>query len=593
MDAGTAILIGMERASGDPTTATGRVAAGAGLRDALLTIAGLMTLLVLVELAVPSSSSVSAASVLDAVAVAAFTGTGLLAWRRRPHNRIGRLMVATATALLVAGMSDDDLPSLRFIGQVTESLPLAVLIHLLLAYPSGRLGGRAARTTVAAGYAITLGLQYPQGLVPPAAADVLWNVQAALGLITLVAAFALVSRRLATTPAGVRRHLAPFILAGCLMVAVVVGTLFVLHFDPEPAAADLAVLMQVAAVSVLPAAFVVGMLGGAFGRAGELEELALGIADASAEPALLDALAVRALGDPSARVRWTVDGALVGSDGRLVDPAAERTGSRGWCPIGPAGAPVGGLSYDRSLIADPAFVAGASAPLALAIDHRRLVVDLRAAVRQLDAAAGQVRESRRRIVVAADRERRRVAQDLHDGPQQRIVLIGIETQRIGRRADDVGFVRQVAGSVSEQLRLLLDELRSLVHGIMPGTLTERGLPAAIKVLADGVPVPVDVRIDPGIGRLPAEVESTGYFVVAEALANAVKHAAAGRIGVDVRIADGRLLVDVTDDGMGPGRGEPGFGLRSLADRVAALDGTVTLRPGATRGTTLRAEFACA
>ncbi|WP_395728399.1 histidine kinase [Nakamurella sp.] len=580
----------MSRASG---TTTERVIPGAGLRDALLGIAALMSLLVLVELAVPSTAAVSAASVLDAIAVAAYTVTGLVAWRRRPHNRTGRLMVAVAAGLLVAGMSDDDLPALRFVGQVTESLPLAMLIHLLLAYPSGRLDGRPARITVAAGYAVALGLQYPQRLLDPDAADTLWNVQAGLGLITLVAAFVLVSRRLATAPPPVRRHLAPFILAGCLMLAVVVGSLFVLHFDPEPDAADLAVLAQVAAVSILPAAFVVGMLGGAFGRAGELEELALGIADASAEPELLDALAVRALGDPSARVRWTVDGGLVAGDGRPVDPAAERTGSRGWCPIGPAGAPVGGLSYDRSLIADPALVTGATAPLALAMDHRRLVVDLRAAVRQLDAAADQLRDSRRRIVVAADGERRRIARDLHDGPQQRIVLIGIEAQRIGRRADDPGFVRQVSGTVSEQLRLLLDDLRSLVHGIMPGTLTERGLPAAIAVLAEGIPVPVEVRIDPGIRRLPAEVESTGYFVVAEALTNAVKHGAASRIWIGVRITGGRLEVDVTDDGVGPGSGEPGFGLRSLADRVAALDGTVTLRPGPGRGTTLRAEFACA
>jgi signal transduction histidine kinase len=292
-----------------------------------------------------------------------------------------------------------------------------------------------------------------------------------------------------------------------------------------------------------------------------------------------------------------VDGEFRGSDGRTgeapPDPVTEPAGSRGWWPIGPAGAPVGGLSYDGSLIADPALIAGTSAPLALAIDHRRLVVDLRTAVRRLDEAADQVRESRRRIVVAADAERRRIARDLHDGPQQRIVLIGIEAQRIGRRADDAQFVRQVAESVSEQLRHLLDDLRSLVHGIMPGTLTERGLPGAIKVLADGVPVPVDVRIDPGIGRLPAEVESTGYFVVAEALTNAVKHAAAARIRIGLRIAGGRLEVEVTDDGVGPGPAEPGFGLRSLTDRVAALDGTVALLPGPTGGTTLRAEFACA
>lgn len=577
---------------------------GTGLRDALLTIGGSMALLVVVELAVPTIDQAFAASVFDAVAVAAFTITGLVAWGRRPHNRIGRLMVAAAVALLVAGMSDDAVAGLRTVGEITESLPLAVLIHLLLAFPSGRVPRPAARLVVGAGYAVALGLQYPQRVVSPALADALWNVQATLGGLVLIAAFVLVSRQLATAPPLARRRLAPFVGAGCLLLAIIVGSLFVLHFDPDPGAADLAVLAQVGATTILPAAFLVGMLGGAFGRAGELEELALGIADASVEPALLDQLVIRTLGDPSARVHWRIDGVLVDSAGAQVNstdaPIGTPSGSgaqpapaRGWVPIGPADAPIGGLSYDRSLIADQALVAGTTGPLALAIDHRRLVVDLRAAIRRLDAAAEQVRDSRRRIVVAADAERRRIARDLHDGPQQRIVLIGIETQRIGRRADDPDFVRPLAERVSEQLRLLLDDLRSLVHGIMPATLADRGLPAAITVLAEGVPVPVELRIDPALGRLPAEVESTGYFVVAEALTNAVKHAAAGRIAVAVRTAGGRLEVTVTDDGVGPGPAEPGFGLRSLTDRVAALDGTVTLRPGPTRGTTLRAEFACA
>ena len=565
---------------------------GASLRDALLAIGGLMATLVLVELAVPATSRFSAASILDGITVAAFTITGLIAWQRRPHNRIGRLLVATALALWAAGTSDDLVPALRTIGEIVQSLPLAVLVHLLLAYPSGRLSGRAARVTVAAGYAVALLLEYPRYLVAPQAATVLSNVQAGLGLLVLIAAFVLVSRRLATAPGSLRRQLAPFVGADCAMLVIILGTLVVLHTEPAPPLADLATLIQVAAVSVLPAAFVVGMLGGAFGRAGELDELARGISEASADPALLDDLVVRALGDPSARVLWTAGHGVVDSAGAAIDTAADAAPDRGWWPIGPADRPVGGLSYDLSLIADPWLVATTAGPLALAVKNRRLVVDLRAAVRDLDAAAEQIRLSRRRIVVAADAERRRIARDLHDGPQQRIVLIGIEAQRIGRRAQDADFVRPLAEQVSEQLRQLLDDLRALVHGIMPATLTERGLPAGIAALAEQVPVPVDLRVDPTIGRLPAEVESTGYFVVAEALANAIKHAAPERITIDLRPAAGRLEISVADDGVGPGPAGPGFGLRSLQDRVAALDGTVTLQPGPTRGSILRAEFAC-
>ncbi|MFN8199767.1 MAG: histidine kinase [Nakamurella multipartita] len=565
---------------------------GTSLRDALLAVGTLMGALVFVELAVPSLSTVTAASVLDAVAVTAFTVTGLIAWRRRPHNRTGRLMVATAAALLVGGMNDDAVPALRVLGELAESLPLALLIHLLLAYPSGRLVGRAARVTAGAGYVIALVLQYPQRVIPPAASSVLWTVQAGLGLIVLISAFVLVSRRLAGSPPVLRRQLTPFIGAGCVMLAIVVGTLFVLHADPAPAVADLATLVQVAAVAILPAAFVVGLLAGAFGRAGELEELAHGIAQASADPTRLDELVVRALGDRSARVLWTAGPALVDSGGAVRDPVDGP--DRGWWPIGPAGAPVGGLSYDRSLIADTGLMATTSGPLALAIDNRRLVVDLRAAVRDLDAAVEQVRESRRRIVVAADAERRRIARDLHDGPQQRIVLLGIEAQRIGRRAGDADFVAPLAETISEQLRHLLDDLRDLVHGIMPATLAERGLPAGVAALTERVPIPVALHVDPTIGRMPAEVESTGYFVVAEGLTNAVKHAGAQAISVDVAVRGDRLAITVSDDGRGPGEHPtPGFGLRGLQDRVAALGGTVTLAPGPARGSILRAEFACA
>jgi signal transduction histidine kinase len=254
---------------------------------------------------------------------------------------------------------------------------------------------------------------------------------------------------------------------------------------------------------------------------------------------------------------------------------------------------VGALGYDRTLVADTSLVGSVAGPLALAIANQRLVVDLRSAVRDLDRAADEVRSSRRRIVTAADAERRRIARDLHDGTQQRIVLIGIEAQRIGRRADDPAFVRSVADQVSEQLRQLLDESRALVRGIMPATLQERGLAAGIAALAEQLPVPVRVQINGTLHRMPAEVESTGYFVVAEALTNATKHAAAKQVSVVLAARQGRLEIVVNDDGSGmEATAAAGFGLRSLQDRVAALDGTVTVESLPERGTTLRAEFAC-
>jgi signal transduction histidine kinase len=580
----------MTSAAGSPGRSASPTS-GVSLRDALIAIGVVIALLVLVELAVPSTSRASVAAIVDLVGVAAFSVTGLVAWHRRPHNATGRLMVATGVALWAASMQDDEIAVLRHAGELFDSLPLALLLHLLLAFPSGRLVGRASRVTVVAAYLVALVPPVVQDLIGPGslAATIGW-VQTTLGLTTLVATFVLASRRLARTTPVMRRQLLPFLGYGCLAVVLIGICIAITHTDVSDTVLEVVLVIQVALVSGIPIAFLVALTVGAFGRAGEVEEVARGISEASAEPGLLDDLMVRALGDRSARVLWSTGPEghdFVDSDGS----AYEVPEAGGWWPVG-SPAPVGALRYDQTLIADTGVVATIAAPLELAIDNRRLVVDLRSAVQRLDEAAGEIRTSRRRIVVAADAERRRIARDLHDGAQQRIVLAGLEVQRIGRRAEDPEFVRTMATQVSEQIRSLLDELRGLVQGIMPTTLQELGLEAGVTALADQMPMPVRVRVAEPLGRMDAEVESTGYFVVAEALTNAVKHAAAQQITVDLNAKDGRLEIIVTDDGRGLADSTPGFGLSSLQDRVAALDGTITLLPAPSRGTTLRAEFVC-
>jgi signal transduction histidine kinase len=560
--------------------------------DALVTIGVLMTALVLVDQAVPSTSRGSVAAVVDVASVAAFTVTGLVAWHRRPHNATGRIMVAAALALWAAALQDDEIEALRAVGVFLDSLPIAVLLHLLLAFPSGRISDRASRITAAVAYVVALVPAVIQRLVTsPDVQATLGSAQTVLGVATMVAAFVLALRRLSTAPAVLRRQLLPFLGYGCIAVVVIAIGVGVNHSAVSDTVLETVLLLQLTMICGLPVAFVVAMTVGAFGRAGEVEEVARGISEASAEPRLLDDLVVRALGDRSARVLWAVGPGrdrYVDSEGVLHDLASDR----GWWPIGAERPPHGALQYDQALVADPGFVATVAAPLDLALDNRRLVVDLRSAVQQLDDAAEALRTSRRRILVAADVERRRIARDLHDGAQQRIVLMGVEVQRLRRRAEDPELVRSVAARVGDQCRSLVEELRRLVQGIMPATLQERGLEAAVLALAEQMPIPVRVKVVGALDRMDAEVESTGYFVVAEALTNAVKHAEASAVAVTLSVHDGRLEVEVTDDGRGPADAAPGFGLRSLSDRVAALDGTLSLQPTASGGSTLRAEFVC-
>jgi signal transduction histidine kinase len=140
-----------------------------------------------------------------------------------------------------------------------------------------------------------------------------------------------------------------------------------------------------------------------------------------------------------------------------------------------------------------------------------------------------------------------------------------------------------------ELQTSLSELRELARGIHPAVLTDRGLEPALQALASRAPVPVTVDTN-STDRLPSSVESAAYFVVSEALTNVAKYARATQATVAVRRENGHVVVDVTDDGVGGADAAQGSGLRGLADRVAALDGTLSLDSPAGRGTHVHAEI---
>jgi signal transduction histidine kinase len=202
-------------------------------------------------------------------------------------------------------------------------------------------------------------------------------------------------------------------------------------------------------------------------------------------------------------------------------------------------------------------------------------------------ARADVAASRARIVAAADEERRRVVRDLHDGAQQRLVHTVI-TLKLARRALKRGDqVAPVLAEALDQAQRATEELRELVHGILPDVLVRGGLRAGVDALASRTPMPVQTDV-PG-GRLPAAVEATAYFVVAEALTNIVKHAGAKHATVKARVDGGTLALRVQDDGVGGARPE-GSGLLGLADRVAALGGEVRVESPAGSGTLVAASI---
>jgi signal transduction histidine kinase len=230
----------------------------------------------------------------------------------------------------------------------------------------------------------------------------------------------------------------------------------------------------------------------------------------------------------------------------------------------------------------------AAAAVSLALENARLQVELRA---QLE----EVRQSRARLVDAADNERRRVERDLHDGAQQELVTLLLSLQVTKTEALKHG-APATAAMVDENIAALmraLEELRELARGIHPTILTEAGLVPAILSLAERCPLPVKVTGDLGDGRLAPQLEAALYFVVAEAITNAVKHSKGRRICVAIGSGSGLATIEVSDDGAGGADLSLGSGLRGLSDRVAAVGGrlVVTSHPGT--GTTVHSEVPCA
>ena len=218
---------------------------------------------------------------------------------------------------------------------------------------------------------------------------------------------------------------------------------------------------------------------------------------------------------------------------------------------------------------------------------------LRSHVASLDAELlarlEELRASRARLVQAGDAERRRLERDLHDGAQSRLVGIAALLAQARKRVAPDAEAAALLDRAQAELGTSLGELRELARGIHPAVLTERGLEPALSALAARASVPVSIDTD-GAERLPAPVEIAAYYVVAEGLTNVAKYAQASEATVAVRRSAGLVTVDISDDGVGGADAGRGSGLRGLADRVAALDGTLSVDSPAGQGTRLHVEI---
>ncbi|MCU1573305.1 MAG: hypothetical protein JWO93_1387 [Micrococcaceae bacterium] len=573
-------------------------------RSLVAVLGGGVLLAVLLAALTPLDGSAGPVLLLLPAVFLVYVGTGLIAWRRRPSNAMGTLIVGAGAAMYLGNLWNTEIPLLESIGAVCSTLLLGVVVHLLHAFPSGRLHGRISVITVAAGYFAAVILQAPQylfgprGSTPmlivadlPQAAAVGLSVQRVVGAAVMLVTAVLLARRWFDADPRQRRALGPVYSYGTLVVvffpfsaALLEGT-----FGLPPAARG---FLQFAALGGIPVAFALGMLLGGFAKSGEIEELGtwFGVSGAGRQD-VSPALAAT-LGDPSLRVSyWAAEReAYVDAGGRTVrdGPDAPQPPGRESVGIDIDGARVGAITYDSSLVGDPELVQTAGRVVAIAVDRERLTAELRASHLALQ-------RSRERLVNAIDLERRRIAQDLHDGIQMRLVLLALEAQQLGSIPGTGAETTSRATALRRDIDAAAADLRQLVHNVMPAGLVEHGLWAAVEDLTDRMPIPTRLTMSPksGAGTLPSAVESTAYFVVAEALTNTVKHAGAGSAAVELALDGDVLRVEVSDDGVGTAAPNSGAGLRGLADRVDVLDGRVRLRSEPGQGTHLTVELPCA
>ena len=198
----------------------------------------------------------------------------------------------------------------------------------------------------------------------------------------------------------------------------------------------------------------------------------------------------------------------------------------------------------------------------------------------------ELRASRARVIESADRERRRIERNLHDGAQQRLVAIGLTLRRLAMQDDTPASLHELIELAQTEAGLAISELRELARGIHPAILTESGLVSALRALALRSPLEASVEVTDV--RLPDSVEIALYYVAAEAMANVTKYARATSVEIALSTADGQAMLRVADDGIGGADPERGSGLAGLSDRLGAIGGSLSVSSGQGAGTTVTA-----
>ena len=540
------------------------------------------------------------AAALAVVAGLALVAAGVVTYLARPAGRISDLALLAGLVWFApfwAGWKGGP-PLVLSLGTLAAGFAVALLVHLVLAYPSGRLRSRGARALVVAVYLEAALSALGRALfrdpffdpscwdnctanvflvhsLPGVAHGIqdadLWFAAAAAAALATVCVW-----RLAVASPAARRTLWPVLTGGFVLAAVTIAHSVALDRMPLEDPTDSAFLSIFVVGCAAVIALALGLLWAVVSARLHRHSVARIVAqlgDAPAPGSLESALA-RAIGDPELRIAYWLRASrrYVDARGRPMEEPMAASG-RAVTPLVRGGRRVA-LVEHATAIAELEREVGPAVRLAL--ENERLQAEVLAQLHDL-------RESRTRIVETGDAERRRLERDLHDGAQQRLLALSYDLRVAGAASEGEGDLATASllAQATSDAQVALGELRELAHGIHPAILTEAGFGAALATLAEGAPIAVEIGETTG-ERYPAPVEAAAYFVVAEAIDEAARRGAS-YAAVGALRHEQRLVVRLEDDGSARTSE-----MIHVADRVGALGGRLEIEP-----TTLRAEIPCA
>jgi signal transduction histidine kinase len=533
------------------------------------------------------------ATLMDWVTLPYILG-GLVAWWRRPDSRFGILMILAGFAMFVSNLAWTNVPVLHTIGQACDLLPAALLLHLFLAYPTGRIERAFDRALVLFAYVTAFGLELVGMLLggfgennileitrEPRAAELLLQAQ----LLTLSACaltgVAILALRRRGEPRPPRRSV-ELLTDSFLLALVMIALLFTAGAFDAPGFETIRRATLVV-LGLTPIAFLSGLLGAHLARSA-VGELFVELRSNPAPADLRDALA-HALRDPSLELAYWLPqfGSYVDVAGRVATPPDDDVRRRTTLIVR-EGERVAALVHDPILDDEPELLDAVTAAAGIALENGRLHAEIGARLEEL-------RGSRARVLDAGQQERQRLERNLHDGAQQRLIALSLELGLLEARLDSDPTARLRLKRARREIALSLEELRAVARGIHPAVVSAHGLAVALEQLAARAAVPVRLTVELD-DRLPERLEVAAFYVVSESLANIGKHAHASAATIGVTRENQQVIVEIVDDGVGGADTEHGSGLRGLADRVEALDGTFRIWTSLGTGTRVRAELPC-